>query len=92
MGLVETYVNISAYKDYDIAAYKLEQNEAVEVIAALAKQLPKMPIGISVGELTSSGACPKCGNDVIYLKSDDPVHKRNYCKKCGQKLTWNIGE
>ena len=40
MGLIETYVNIKNYQDYDVAAYKLERSEATEVIQALEKQVP----------------------------------------------------
>ena len=58
MGLVETYVNINAYQDYEIAAYRLERTEASEVLAALRKQIPKKPIELSVGEASSSGVCP----------------------------------
>lgn len=90
MALIETYVNISSYKDYDIAAYRLEKSEASEVIDALKKQIPKKPIGISVGEATSSGVCPTCSRDVVFFTSDDPVRRRNHCKYCGQKIDWNV--
>lgn len=90
MGLVETYVNINAYQDYEIAAYRLERTEASEVLAALRKQIPKKPIGLSVGEATSSGVCPSCARDVIFITADDPVNKKNHCRYCGQKLDWNV--
>ena len=34
MGLIETYVNIKNYQDYEIEAYHLEAKEAVEVVQA----------------------------------------------------------
>ena len=90
MGLVETYVNINAYQDYEIAAYRLERAEATDVLEALSKQIPKKPIGISVGEVTSSGVCPSCARDVVFFTSDDPVRRKNHCKYCGQKIDWNV--
>lgn len=89
MGLVETYVNISAYQDYDIAAYRLERKEASEVLAALRKQIPKKPIGASIAEVTSSGTCPSCARYVTFHTEDDPVNRKNHCRYCGQKLDWN---
>lgn len=88
MGLTETYVNIKQYNDYEIRAYHLEQNEAVYVLDALEKQIPKKPIDAHHAKVTSSGLCPSCGREIIYIHNDDSSNMRNYCRYCGQKIDW----
>lgn len=89
MGLIETYVNIKNYKDYEIAAYKLEESEAVEVIQALEKQIPKKAVIEAAGETTVSGRCPRCEAEMVYIVQGYHPTYKNYCRFCGQKVDWN---
>lgn len=89
MGLIETYANIKDYRDYEIAAYRLEEKEAVEVIQALDKAVPKKAVIDGIGEKTISGRCPSCESDVVYLIASEGASYKNYCRRCGQKIDWS---
>ena len=89
MGLVECYVNIKNYKDYDIAAYRLERSEANEVIQALEKQISKVARIEAVGEKTISGFCPRCEADMVYIIEGYKPSYMNYCRRCGQRVDWS---
>lgn len=41
MGLLETFYNIRGYNNYAKEPYQLKKHEAVEVVAALERQIPK---------------------------------------------------
>lgn len=92
MGLIETYVNIKNYHAYEIAAYRLEEREAAEVIQALGKQVPKKAMIEGIGEKTISGRCPNCESDVVYLITSEGDSYKNYCRHCGQKIDWRLPE
>ena len=89
MGLIETYVNIKNYHDYEIAAYRLEEKEAVEVVQALEKQIPRKPFYEAAAEKTASGRCPRCEKDVVYVLEGIRPSYKNYCRYCGQKIDWS---
>lgn len=89
MGLIETYVNIKSYKDYDIAAYRLERSEALEVIQALDKQVPKKARIEAAGEKTISGICPRCEADLVYIVEGTRPSYKSYCKHCGQRVDFS---
>lgn len=89
MGLIETYVNIKNYHDYEIAAYRLEAKEAVEVVQALEKQVPKVPRIEAAAEKTASGICPICEKDAYYIVEGIRPTYKSYCRYCGQKLDWS---
>lgn len=89
MGLVETYVNISSYQDFEIEAYHLERSEANEVIQALQKQIPVKARIEAAGEKTISGVCPKCESDIYYFVEGYKPSYKNYCRHCGQKIDWS---
>lgn len=89
MALIETYVKIKNYHDYAIAAYPLEEREALEVIQALEKQVPRRAFIEGIGTKTISGRCPNCESDVVYIiNSENPSYK-NYCRHCGQKINFS---
>ena len=89
MGLIETYVNIKNYQNYEIAAYKLERAEANEVIQALEKQVPMKARIEAAAEKTASGKCPRCEADMLYIVEGSKPSYKNYCRYCGQKVDWN---
>ena len=89
MGLIETYVNIKNYQDYEIAAYKLERAEAAEVIQALEKQVPMKARIEAAGEKTISGVCPRCEADMVYIVEGHRPSYKNYCRHCGQRVDWS---
>lgn len=89
MGLIETYVNIKNYHDYAIAAYRLEESEALEVVQALEKQIPKKAFIDAAGEKTVSGRCPRCEADMVYIIEGHKPSYKNYCRYCGQRVDWS---
>lgn len=89
MGLIETYVNIKNYQDYEIAAYHLERAEANEVIQALEKQIPKKAKIEAAGEKTISGSCPRCEADMVYIIEGYKPSYKSYCRHCGQRVDWS---
>ena len=91
MGLIEAYVNIKNYKDYDIEAYHLEKLEAAEVVQALEKQIPKKVRIEAAGTKTISGYCPSCEKDLVYIIQGDRPTFKSHCPVCGQKLDWKEG-
>lgn len=76
---METYMNISKYKD-----------ECVEKLFELTnKETPVTPISRELENIVEDGwitiatsHCQRCGYDNLM-----PVH--NYCSWCGQKLDWS---
>lgn len=89
MGLVEVYVNLKDYQAFDIKAYQLQQNEALECIQALEKQITKKPIIEAEGEKTVSGVCPGCGKHLVYIKHGLNPRMKSYCNNCGQHIDWS---
>lgn len=89
MGLMETYVNIKNYQDYEIAAYRLERPEALEVIQALEKQIPKKARIEAAGEKTVSGICPRCEAEMVYIVEGYRPSYKCYCKHCGQRVDFS---
>lgn len=89
MGLLETYYHIRDYHDYVREPYQLKHNEAVEVLAAMQRQLPKKAIIVAAGEKTISGVCSNCGAELVYLRSKKNM---SYCPDCGQKIDWTGGQ
>ena len=89
MGLIETYRNLSAYDSFDVAAYKLEQQEALECIQALEKQIPKKARIEAAGERTISGYCPRCEAEQVYIMPKSQVKLTSWCRNCGQKIDWS---
>ena len=89
MGLVETYVNIKNYSGYEIAAYRLERSEALEVIQALEKQIPKKARIEAAGEKTVSGICPRCEAEMVYIVEGYRPSYKCYCKNCGQRVDFS---
>lgn len=87
MGLLETYYNIRDYQEYASKPYNLKKHEAVEVIGALERQLPKKAVIEAEGEKTISGFCPICEKDLVYIKTERPRYF-SYCPRCGQKVAW----
>lgn len=87
MGLFETYWSIRNYQDYQTAPYQLQKHEAVEVLAALQRQIPKKVILEADGERTASGICPVCERDLVLIKTQNPRYV-TYCPDCGQKIDW----
>ena len=87
MGLLETFSKIRGYSNYAKEPYQLKKHEAIEVIAALERQMPKKAIVEAEGEKTISGICPKCELDLVYIKTERPRYF-SYCPRCGQKVTW----
>lgn len=87
MGLLETFYKIRGYSNYAKEPYQLKKHEAIEVIAALERQMPKKAIVEAEGEKTISGICPKCELDLVYIKTERPRYF-SYCPRCGQKVTW----
>ena len=87
MGLLETFYKIRGYSNYAKEPYQLKKHEAIEVIAALERQIPKKAIVEAEGEKTISGICPKCEWDLVYIKTERPRYF-SYCPRCGQKVTW----
>lgn len=87
MGLFETYWSIRNYQDYQTAPYQLQKHEAVEVLAALQRQVPQKVILEADGEKTASGICPSCERELVLLKTQNPRYV-TYCPDCGQKIDW----
>lgn len=87
MGLLETFYKIRGYSNYAKEPYQLKKHEAIEVIAALERQIPKKAIVEAEGEKTISGICPKCEQDLVYIKTERPRYF-SYCPRCGQKVVW----
>lgn len=87
MGLLETYFSIRDYHDYETGPYQLQKHEAIEVIAALKKQVPKKAWIEAEGEKTISGICPVCERELVYIKHE---HSRyvSFCPECGQRIDW----
>ena len=60
-----------------------EQNTAINLaISALEKQAPKNAMG--KGSTKEVGYCPNCKSHLMY----EP--KTNYCRWCGQRLSWEV--
>lgn len=89
MGLIESYVNISSYQEFEIKAYQLQRNEANEVVQALEKQIPKKVRLEAAGDSTLSGICPACEHMVIYAPKHDGGSMKSYCRNCGQRIDWS---
>ena len=89
MGLMETYVNIKNYEDYEITAYRLERPEALEVIQALEKQIPKKARIEAAGEKTVSGYCPRCEAEMVYIVEGYKPSYKSYCRHCGQRVDFS---
>lgn len=89
MGIIETYRNLSDYDSFDVAAYKLEQQEALECIQALEKQIPKKARIEAAGERTISGYCPRCEADQVYIVPKNMPNYKSYCRNCGQRIDWS---
>ncbi len=87
MGLLETYYAIRGYQGYEKEPYQLKKHEAVEVIGALERQIPKKAWIEAEGEKTISGFCPVCERDIVYIKTERPRYY-SYCPRCGQKIDW----
>lgn len=89
MGLNEVLNNLKGWGAWDFRAYHLEENEAQIVIKALEKQKPQGLEAVQMGCMTVSGNCPGCKNRIISAKGNDPDELvTNYCRYCGQKITW----
>lgn len=91
MGFIETYVNLRNYDCFDVKAYQLQRDEANNCLEALQRMMPKKAIDISEGSATSSGLCPSCGKELIYVSKNDNANKRNFCRYCGQCVDWFLG-
>ena len=89
MGLIETYVNLREYNEFEIKAYQLQRNEANECVQALARMVPKKAKIDSIGESTISGRCPSCEHLVIYSKKHDGDSMKSFCRNCGQRIDWS---
>ena len=87
MGLLETLYNIRGYNNYAKEPYQLKKHEAIEVIAALERQIPKKAFIEAEGEKTISGICPMCECELVYIKTGRPRYV-SYCPQCGQKIDW----
>lgn len=87
MGLLETYYAIRGYSNFAKEPYQLKKHEAVEVVAALERQIPRKAWIEAEGEKTISGFCPVCEKDLVYIKTERPRYA-SYCPQCGQKIDW----
>lgn len=87
MGLLETYWSIRDYQDYETAPYQLKKNEAIEILAALRRQMPRKAIIEAAAEKTVSGICPVCERDLVLIRTQNPRYM-TYCPDCGQKIDW----
>ena len=88
MGLNEILNNLRGWNSWEFSAYRLEENEAQIVIKALEKQKPQALKGAKIGTFTVSGDCPGCGNAIISNKDSEHGCMTNFCRYCGQKITW----
>ncbi len=88
MGLIETYVNLSQYNDFEIKAYPLQRGEALECVQALERRIPKKVILQADGEKTMSGLCPSCGKEITFIKKSPLLRMMNFCGGCGQRINW----
>ena len=79
MGLLETFYNIRGYNNY--------AKEAIEVVAALERQIPRKAWIEAEGEKTISGFCPMCEHELVYIKTERPRYT-SYSPQCGQKIDW----
>ena len=89
MGLIETYVNISSYQEFEIKAYQLQRNEANEVVQALEKQIPKKVRLEAAGDSSMTGTCPRCEHLVVYSRDHDNDSMKSFCRNCGQRIDWS---
>lgn len=89
MGLNEILNNLKSWNLWDVRAYHLEEREAGIIIKALEKQKPQGLEAVQMGCMTVSGNCPGCASRIISTKGNDDDDKiTNYCRYCGQKITW----
>ena len=87
MGLLETFYKIRGYNNYAKEPYQLRKHEAIEVIGALERQIPKKAFIEAEGEKTISGVCPVCERELVYIKTESPRYT-SFCPQCGQKIDW----
>ena len=74
---------IKILKNYLLGLSTTKTEDAIIIaISALEKQVPKNAMG--KGSTKEVGYCPNCKSHLMY----EP--KTNYCRWCGQRLSWEV--